>query len=170
MWRDEPEDVKAAYKKRSEEQSLKHRVEFPGYKFKPRKCIAKRRKRGDKDGKGKDGEGSDGGDQNEGDGEEDKKHEGGEEVTALSYGSDPSAPASPDLAWVGGQQILDPNFASFLTGLDTSMFAKVAGFGFPGEEDEGWIGVGNMEGDGRLLIADANAEGEEDAVGELEGN
>ena len=171
MWRDEPEDVKAAYKKRSEEQSLKHRVEFPGYKFKPRKCIAKRKKRGDKE-KGKDGDGSDGGEQH--DGEDEKKGEG--DLSSLSYNSrdtDLSAGLSPDLGWFGQQQILDPGFASFLAGLDSSMFAKEAGFGFPGEEDENRIEVGNMErmgGNGGPLIAETGGDDEEDAIGEVEDN
>ncbi|KAJ3043288.1 hypothetical protein HDV00_005291 [Rhizophlyctis rosea] len=131
MWREEPDDVKWAYKMRSEEEAGKHREEFPGYKFRPRKCIAKRRKRGVESGK---------------DDKEDGKSVDGKSVGSYQSSehdgeTDPSAPPSPDMDmdWgvMGGQaggHVFDQEFASYLAGLDAGMFARVAGL----EDGEGW--------------------------------
>ncbi|KAI9003643.1 high mobility group box domain-containing protein, partial [Gaertneriomyces semiglobifer] len=37
MWKNEPEEVKAVYKNRAEEERKRHRLMFPDYKYAPRK-------------------------------------------------------------------------------------------------------------------------------------
>ncbi|KAJ3185779.1 hypothetical protein HDU85_001141 [Gaertneriomyces sp. JEL0708] len=45
MWKNEPEEVKAVYKNRAEEERKRHRLMFPDYKYAPRKGKVKRKKK-----------------------------------------------------------------------------------------------------------------------------
>ncbi|KAJ3244420.1 hypothetical protein HK104_008039, partial [Borealophlyctis nickersoniae] len=113
MWRHEPPEVKNAYKLLSEQQSRIHRLVHPEYKFKPRKCIAKRKKRGP-GGAALHGSGSRG----EGETLSGSSSMSDLDQASLTPGATPSAPSSPE-TYPGFWPGLDSDFTSYLAGIET---------------------------------------------------